>query len=223
MNSLLKNKKFNFRVKLLISIFYLVGIIGLNIPFLRNYLLSITPFTLLLVFVILIIFHKPWKIKHLIVFIFIFLTSFIIEMIGVKQGYIFGDYQYGKTLGVKLFDTPMIIGLNWLLLLYCTHVVVKKMRTGILIGSLFAALLMVVYDIFLEPAAIYLDMWRWEAGDVPLQNYVAWFIISFFLHIILNISKIKFENKIAHFIFFIQLVFFILIGTVLLFRNGFTF
>ena len=41
-------------------------------------------------------------------------------------------------------------------------------------------MLMVVYDFALEPAAIDLNMWDW-GGPVPMQNYIAWLVISLVL------------------------------------------
>jgi putative membrane protein len=36
-----------------------------------------------------------------------------LEVVGVKTGLIFGEYKYGSTLGIKLFEVPLIIGFNW--------------------------------------------------------------------------------------------------------------
>ena len=69
--------------------------------------------------------------------------------------------------------------------------------------------MMVVYDIVLEPAAIALDMWSW-GGPVPMQNYIAWFFISFFLILFAErTGMVQKENKVAGPLFFIQMSFFI--------------
>ncbi|MFN2335752.1 MAG: carotenoid biosynthesis protein, partial [Bacteroidales bacterium] len=53
-------------------------------------------------------------------------TSFLIEAVGVNTGRIFGTYTYGKALGPALWNTPVIIGLNWFLLIYCTNVISRQ-------------------------------------------------------------------------------------------------
>ena len=41
------------------------------------------------------------------------------------------------------------------------------------------ALLMVCFDLLMEPAAIKLDYWTWISGHIPLQNYLVWFGLGF--------------------------------------------
>jgi putative membrane protein len=43
-------------------------------------------------------------------------AGFFIEAIGVNTGLIFGNYVYKTTLGWKFLETPLIIGVNWILL-----------------------------------------------------------------------------------------------------------
>jgi putative membrane protein len=78
--------------------------------------------------------------------------------------------------------------------------------------SIMAATLMVIYDIPLEPYAIYFDMWNW-GGAVPLQNYLAWFVISLVLHLVLYRWKLmESPNKVARPLFFIQMGFFLILN-----------
>ncbi|MRR24134.1 carotenoid biosynthesis protein, partial [bacterium] len=129
---------------------------------------------------------------------------------------------YGNTLGPKLLNTPLIIGLNWFLLIYCTNVISRQLwqriydgktgrRSG-LIQSIFivvtASLLMVFYDLLLEPAAIRLDMWSWECGIIPLRNFLAWFFFSLLFHIYVRYMGEEEINLRALPLFVVQLVFF---------------
>jgi len=105
------------KVKLLLIIFFIVGIIGFTIPFTSDFFIHLTPLALLLSAMALAIFHKPVSRKKLMTpFLLIFITSFIVEVAGVQSGFIFGNYTYGKGLGIKLFETTLLIGLNWLFL-----------------------------------------------------------------------------------------------------------
>jgi len=37
---------------------------------------------------------------------------------------------------------------------------------------------MVGMDLLIEPVAIELNFWRWTDVTVPLENYIAWFVLS---------------------------------------------
>ena len=56
------------------------------------------------------------KIKMLRFFIFAFSIGFLVEVIGVNYGIIFGNYTYGKVLGFKVLNVPLMIGVNWFFL-----------------------------------------------------------------------------------------------------------
>ena len=42
-----------------------------------------------------------------------------VELVGTKTGMLFGDYSYGKVLGPALQGVPLIIGINWFIMMYC--------------------------------------------------------------------------------------------------------
>ena len=41
-----------------------------------------------------------------------FLVGMLSEIIGVKYGFIFGEYSYGNALGIKFMGVPLIIGIK---------------------------------------------------------------------------------------------------------------
>jgi putative membrane protein len=81
------------------------------------------------------------------------------------------------------------------------------------------ALLMVIYDILLEPVAIRLDMWSWETVTPPLQNYIAWFIISFPLVMLLGRYTKNSSNPLNTIVLVCQLLFFALLNLMIAFGN----
>ena len=68
---------------------------------------------------------------------------------------------------------------------------------------------MVSIDYLIEPVAIKFDFWSWQKVDVPLQNYLSWFLVSFPLNLFLIKSKILSENKLALLLLTLQVCFFI--------------
>lgn len=205
--------KKEIELKIFIPIFYAVGIIGMLVPSLFPLFIKLVPFALILSFLALTVFHQNRiNLKSLIVFLVVYILAFAIEVFGVNTGSIFGEYIYGNSLGVKLFNTPIIIGLNWLLLVYITSSIFEGFKIHNLVKVILASLLMVSYDLILEQVAPRLDMWRFSDDIVPLQNYLAWFIISIFLHTLIKVFGIKTENRLALIVLISQFVFFFVLA-----------
>ena len=193
-------------------IYYAVGVIGLSLPTTRQLFIGLMPLSLLLSSTILLFFHKRWRKTDMLIFVIIALAGYLIEVLGVHTGQVFGSYYYGRALGFKLFDTPLLNGLNWLMLTYCVYAIMEDTKLFWPLKALMAAVLMVVYDIVMEPAAIRLDMWSWGGGPIPLQNYQAWFVISLVFLVTMHMAGIKMKNKVAPWLFGSQFVFFLLLN-----------
>ena len=56
---------------------------------------------------------------------------------------------------------------------------------------------MVLLDIMIEPVAIELDFWQWEGGNIPLQNYLMWFIVALFMNWIISFNKLYLNIKLG--------------------------
>lgn len=208
--------KFN-RVIFLFAIIYSFGAIGLALDYTFNLFVNLTPLILILTAIVLIFYHqnKNNLIRQILTFFIICVVSFFIEVIGANYKFIFGDYSYGQTLGLKLFSTPIIIGLNWLFLVYTTASILEIFKLNEFIKVILSSLLMVAYDLALEMVAPRLDMWHWKDNKPPLQNYISWFIIALIFHSILRLFKIQITNKIAPAFFIIQIMFLIILAFVL--------
>ncbi len=199
------------KVKLFIMIFFTVGVVAIYTPYSSAFFVSLTPFALLLSFFFLLVFHKKFDFKHLWVFLTIFIVGFLVEMIGTNTGLIFGNYRYGPTLGISLWNTPLMIGLNWVMVIYLTASIISKLKLSKPLTVLAASLLTVGYDLVLEQIAPKMMMWTWEGDIIPFKNYVAWFVLSLIFHSLVQYSHIKTKNKLALVIFITQLVFFVLL------------
>ena len=207
LNSLKENE-----VRKFILILYSVGVTGIFIPFTRELFIFLTPPVLILSTILLGLFHRPgYSAGTIVVFVVIFLASFGAEIAGVQTGVIFGQYSYGRGLGPKLAGTPLLIGINWVLLVYCSYVIIDRIPAGKIMKLTGAAALMVIYDIVMEQVAPSMDMWTFEGGSPPLRNYISWFILAFLFHALLRISVTRVTNKIAPVIFWCQLLFFIIL------------
>jgi len=191
-------------------IFYFVGFSGLIIPASHPYFLRLFPLALILSFTAILLFHKDtFDARTIFILIITGLAGYFIEVAGVKTQLIFGSYSYGKTLGLKVAGTPLLIGINWVMLAYTGSSITEKMHLPVFIKIIIAALLMLFYDIILEQTAPALDMWHWENGSIPLRNYVAWLLTGLFFQTLLKVTRTKIRNSIAAEIIMIQVIFFI--------------
>lgn len=192
-----------------ILIIYMVGVAGMLLPFTSGIFIRIIPVVIIMSLAISLAFHKgSVDLRTISVFFFIVCVSWLVEAAGVRTGLIFGSYTYGDALRTKVLGTPLIIGLNWLLLVYGSAAISEKIQAGTIMRIIAGSILMVLYDIVLEPLAPLLDMWQF-GGKVPGRNYAAWFILALILHSLLRASGIKLNNRIAALIFIVQFVFFL--------------
>ena len=168
------------------------------------------------------LFWECWRIyprrdraKFSIVSIAVIVVSFGIEWLGVRTGQIFGSYVYGQTLHPSIDGVPISIGCAWFVMLVASSAVAQKIAPQSITQSHFrfsclVALLMVGFDLFMEPAAVKLNYWTWVSSRAPLQNYVAWFGLSFAFAIIglqVGVFRHLFPRIVIHF-YFAQLFYF---------------
>ncbi len=205
-------KKRVFITKLFLVIYFTVGAFGLIWPVTANIFRQLIPLTLLASLAVLLAFHQKWERTHVWVFGLIALLGYMVEVAGVLTGLVFGEYQYHNTLGVKILGTPPIIGINWLFLIYAVYGIFEHQQLPSWLKVVGGALLMVAFDIILEPAAIALNMWSWGGSEIPIQNYVAWFVISVVFLTIMQVAKIRTNNPISKHMFMVQLVFFMFLN-----------
>ncbi len=192
-------------------VFYCGGLALYFAPLTQNLFKLITPFSLVVVAVAIFSHHKKWDAKTIAVLASIFVLSIIAEIIGVATGKLFGVYEYGKGLGIKIAGVPVIIGLNWCFLVYASNSIISEYTSKNIFIIVGAASLMVLYDIVLEIAAPLMDMWVFHKNEPPINNYVVWFLLALFFNWTMQKFKINTRNRHARWLFFSQLGFFIII------------
>lgn len=212
--SLLHTSPYTIRQKGLLALLgatYLAGIVGLLLPQTTRLFQALTPFNLILSAGILLYFHRHWNRPFILFCILSFLTGYFAEVAGVATGLIFGSYYYGPTLGWQLLEVPLIIGLNWFMLIYSTGTICAQLKIPLVLKAMLASGLMVVLDLFIEPVAVAFDFWQWENDVIPWQNYAAWFIISVGLHLLFFLLPFQKGNRAAKFLYLLQLIFFVIL------------
>ena len=194
---------------IIIVVTYAVGILGFALDLTKEIFSFLVPFHLLMVFGILLWEHKHWDLRFILFLILTFFISFSAEFIGVHTGILFGDYNYGNVLGFKIGEVPIMIGINWIMLVYITNSISEKITKNFFYSTLLAASIMTFLDYVMEPGAVLLDFWSWEIGIIPFYNYVCWFILSLGLIFMAKILKVESNVKLSTVSIISQFVFFL--------------
>ena len=122
------------------------------------------------------------------------------EILGVNYGLIFGKYDYGDNLGLKLLGVPLLIGLNWVVLTFICGSISNHFIKNKYLSIVAGIILMLIIDITLEPIAPILDYWEFSGSIAPIQNYIGWAFTS-----LLTLSIYQFYYSSKEFIFSINL------------------
>ncbi|MCX8011395.1 MAG: carotenoid biosynthesis protein [Ignavibacteria bacterium] len=185
-----------------------VGFVGYLFQETRQIMLTLTPLALLIINLVILISFLG-DIKLLFWSIIVFLFTFIFEVIGVRTKLIFGDLMYGKILGFKLLDIPLIVAFNWTLIIISTLKIARFITKDNFGSAIIASIIVVILDFFLESASIKLGYWSWKDGVIPFHNYFVWFLYSLLISLMLNKLKVRIEPAITVHFFVLQLIFLI--------------
>lgn len=207
--------KYRFYISLIsLIIYYVVGMTLLTTSDNKEAIIKLTPFTLLFTMIVLLVNHiGGWSVRFVVTLSLIIVLGFIVEVIGVATGFPFGFYSYSDVLGLKLFETPLIMGINWGMLVYAGTLLFHPVKIYNWLKPVLSGILLVILDIFIEPFAIKWNLWEWSESVPPLQNYLSWTIIAIFFSWLLNKNLTKsMNNKIVIPVLLIQFLFFLILS-----------
>ena len=181
-----------------------------------------TSVNLLLMSIILFLNIKLDSKYHILSILSIFLIGMITESLGVNYGLIFGDYEYGNNLGLKLFGVPYLIGVNWIILTVISGNIASFITNNrsIVLTITIGALLMLAMDFVMEPIAPKLDMWTFKNLIVPSSNYVGWLFVGLFTQSIYNLYFIKKEISVSTNLYLAFFLFFSFLNLNFILSNG---
>jgi len=201
---------------IIIVLFHTVGLIGLSMPSFRPLFLQLVPWHILLMLIVIIASHRPLDYRILLLALFVFIVGYVAEWIGVHKNWLFGNYSYGETLGLKFYDIPLIIGVNWFLLVYSSGVLMHQLRIrNVFSRVITGAIILVLLDLLIEPVAVKLDYWHWANNTIPLSNYAGWFLLSAVMLFAFEKSGFKKQSVVAPVFLLIQVLFFAVLYFVL--------
>ena len=197
-------------LKRFLIVVYAAGLLGMHIPQTASLFTSLAPLTLWFT-AFICVFYFPLPTRNAYVMLFALAVSgWMLEVAGVKTGQIFGSYVYGKTLGFQVLNVPITIGLNWVILLISTNAVISEWDIQGPVGkAALGAGLMTALDLLIEPVAMHFDFWQWSGNTIPIQNFGAWWLASFFFHWVYNSAGLSTKSSLFRLIALLQFCFFL--------------
>lgn len=204
------------QARLVLLLIFSAGIAGHSIDMSRALMLRLTPEILFITgLLVLYPFLRSRNGRFLAWCSTTFAITYTVEYIGITRALPFGSYTYGDVLGFKLLGVPLIIGMNWVLVILGAVLIAQHLSENPFIAAAVAGLLAVLFDLVLEPVAISLNYWRWERGAPPLENYCAWYVLAFVMALIYRIFNVASSSNLPQYYFVIQLLFFLMMNLVL--------
>ena len=109
--------------------------------------------------------------------------GFVAELIGSKTGVPFGNYDYTDVLGLRILGVPAVVSLAWAMFGWLALLCAERVGGGWR-GAAIGSLVLVAWDLFLDPQMVRLGAWEWRdtAGPwlnaIPMANSVGWFAVG---------------------------------------------
>ncbi len=213
----------------IVLLFHISGAIGILFSPYRDWFVQNTPLNLILMSLLLIITQTQKNKAFFLFFLISYIVGFTVELIGVNTSALFGHYQYGTVLGWQHHGVPLLIGINWFIIIYCTGIISSKIynwsdkkladmqsqvKPSVQLISFITdgALLATLFDFIIEPVAVKLGYWQWLGdGSIPFYNYTCWFLISAVLLTVFRLLPFEKNNRLAVHLFIVQVLFFLLL------------
>ena len=191
-----------------IWLFHVCGAIGIIYGD-AGWFTEATPLNLILCFMLLL-FNLKINTKTLITLLICYTVGLSAEIIGVNFGFLFGQYQYGSTLGIKWMGVPLIIGINWCVLVFICATIASTFSNILFQKACIGTFLMLFLDLLIEPVAPALDFWKFKEGIAGAHNYLGWAVVAFPLQIVFAKWNIKLDSQYSFHLYLLQSIFFIL-------------
>lgn len=130
-----------------------------------------------------------------------FFFSLLVEILGNKSGWPFGNYHYDSTLGFSIAGVPLVVPFAWLMMAHPILVIARKLSHSwvFLIGA--AGL--VSWDFFIDPQMVSTGRWHWSftgshvpfEPSIPLSNTFGWLLSGLGLMALLHALTPKERRK----------------------------
>lgn len=123
-----------------------------------------------------------------------FIFALIIEQIGVRTSWPFGQYSYSGTLGYQIYGVPLVVPFAWIMMAHPIFIVARRVSKNwvFLVGGYG----LMAWDLFLDPQMVSSGRWSWEfsgrsvpfQSEIPISNAFGWLLAGMGLMAILHLA-----------------------------------
>lgn len=114
-------------------------------------------------------------------FVVLGVLALVIETTAIITGFPYGHFGYSDLLGYRLFGyAPWTVAFAWTPLVLASYAVAVRTFSNSVFRIATVALVLFLFDVVLDPGAVYLGFWKYAAGGgfygVPLSNFIGWLV-----------------------------------------------
>lgn len=122
-------------------------------------------------------------------------VTLLVEMVGARTGFPFGNYHYTALLQPQIQHVPLLIPLAWFMMLPPAWAVAYRYRHNRILFATTSAGAITAWDLLLDPQMVQWGLWVWEQPGIyfgiPLLNYFGWFATAFLLTLLLKPNQLE--------------------------------
>ena len=134
-------------------------------------------------------------------FFITFVFSLLIEQLGVRTGWPFGNYTYGASLGFQIFSVPLVVPFAWMMMAHPVLVAGRRVSKSWIF--LYGGIALMGWDLLLDPTMVAESRWSWTftgahvpfEPTIPLSNAAGWLFVGMglitLLHLVLPQERRK--------------------------------
>jgi uncharacterized membrane protein len=116
--------------------------------------------------------------------------TLVLEAVGSRTGWPFGEYDYGDALRPAVAGVPLAVALAWWAMAVPAREVAARLSPAGWRRVALGAVALTAWDVFLDPQMVDEGYWTWTGGgpwrDVPLSNYAGWLVASAVVMVVLD-------------------------------------
>lgn len=195
-----------------VAVAFLLSIVLHLIPDLRPLIIRLTELNLFLMSSLIFAFGLLNNHRNLTEFTFwgliTILCVFLVAVVGINTGVLFGSFEYGSTLPTTVAQIPLVVPLNWAMLLLSAYGFFSNAVSQRHLRALLASVLVFLLNLLIQPVGVKLGYWVWDTGTIPVQNYISWFVVSIIFTQILALMKIHARSVIFKTYLIMQFLFY---------------
>lgn len=107
--------------------------------------------------------------------------AFVIETIGLRTGFPYGQFEYGAALSlITMWGTPVAVFFSWSPLVIGVAGLLSNISVLPILRIVCCTVTLVLVDIVMDPGAVSLGFWRYMGepllDGVPLSNFAGWIV-----------------------------------------------